>query len=639
MLRIFYLPVFLFFLNGLYAQEVYSIKSISGKMRKKYEEAQHEYRSGHLSKAQTLFEKLSAQSPTFIDAFIQLGSVNYELKNYSKAEIAFENSIRLDSFYKIKVYYTLALVQYRLEKFLQAAGNMEVFLFHEKENKDLLVKARELYKNINFGKEAVKQMMNVEMKTIRAFCTNFSEYMPSIDAAGQRAYFTRRTPMGDEDIYVSVRLDTGWSQPQALTELNSPFNEGSPTVSADGNFMVFTSCDRRDGLGGCDLYYTQWEGMQWSAPRNLGEQINTPAYESQACFSNNGRTLHFVSNRKGTLGGHDLWVSHRKKDGSWSFPKNLGEPVNTTGDDVSPFVHPNGNTLYFASDAHTGMGGKDLYVSKLDSFNHWTPPVNLGFPINSIGDESSWIVLPDGKTAWMASDKEYVNQPELKPHLDLYEIELPVSLQITPASYVQIAVFDKQTNTPLQANIKIFNLSTQKKVMDQSTDSKGLIIFSLPTGSDYGIQVHRELYNFFSDQFLCAEYKSIYKPLLLKVGLAKTETSREIPFVLKNIFFETGSDVLLPESRFELDALAQFLIKNSQIRMRIEAHTDDVGTESDNQNLSQLRAQAVSNYLVSKSIAFNRLELKGLGESRPVADNATSEGRRLNRRIEFTIID
>lgn len=625
--------------GAAYSQDVIYQKSVTGKIHKKFEEARNAYNHGKLEHARKLFTEIIRQTPSFIDARIQLGSVYFDLKDYQQAEKNFSEAIRLDSFYKVKIFYTLSLAQYRLDKFEEAKGNMEIFLAREIYNNDLLNKAKVLYKNILFASEAILKKETLHLKRIEAFYSNFSEYMPCVQADGNRAYFTRRSPLGDEDIYMAYKTDTNWSEPVPLEVVNSHLNEGSPSISADGNFLVFTSCDRIDRIGGCDLYYCEWNGKQWSSPRNLGEQVNTPAYESQACISNNGKTLHFVSNRKGTLGGLDIWVTHKKNDGQWSVPRNLGPPVNSTGDEVSPFLHPNGITLYFASDGHGGIGGKDLFVSKLDSTLNWTQPLNLGFPINSTGDESSWIVLPDGKTAWMASDQEYLGNSAVKPNLDLYEIVLPAALQITPSTYVKLRIYDHHTKSPVQAVIKIFNLNAQLLIETQKANESGEILFSVPTGSDYAVQVQHDLYNLFSEHFYCKEERSIFHPLLLDIGLFKIEDALKVPVALRNIFFESGSDVLLPESKFELDALCKMLKLKNHIRILIEAHTDDVGTDADNKSLSEKRARSVVAYLVDKGIAASRLQAKGHGESRPEASNETEEGRRLNRRIVFSIIE
>lgn len=639
MQHLFILCLACLYLQTVNAQPVVSLETVSTKFRKKFDQAQTEYKNGQLDKARNSFGKIIQQFPDFIDAQIQLASVCFELKDYRAAAEHFEKALKLDSFYKIKVYYTLSIVQYRLERFAQAKANMEVYISKETSNIDLMEKAKVLYKKILFAADSTNHKFEIQQKRIPAFYSEFSEYMPSIQADGKLAYFTRRSPRGDEDIFYAIKHDTGWSVAVPLDEINTPLNEGSPSVSSDGKLLVFTSCDRRDGLGGCDLYYSEWNGSKWSNPWNLGDQINTPAYESQACISNNGKTLHFVSNRKGTYGGNDIWFSHKKQDGKWTTPKNIGEPINTIGDDLSPYMHPNGITLYFASDGHAGMGGKDLFVSTLDSNNRWNQVNNLGYPPNSIGDESSWIVLPDGKTAWMASDHEYLANQSMKANLDLYEIQLPASMQIVAASYVKIKVQDKLTKIPIQAEVKIYNLNSQKLILVQKTDELGQILFSVPTGSDYAIQIQHEFYNLYTDQFLCYEQRSVYRPLILNVELSKIPESKDLAVVLKNIFFESGSDVLLPSSKFELDALFKILKTNIHLRILIEGHTDNIGEEIDNQILSTKRAQAVLNYMLAKGITTDRMEAKGQGEKKPIADNNSEEGRRLNRRIEFTIID
>lgn len=269
------------------------------------------------------------------------------------------------------------------------------------------------------------------------------EYLPSLTADDHTLVFTRRLPRRnsttadtpyEEDFYLSEydTMELCWGPARRMAEpLNSADNEGAQTVSFDGRIMIFTACNRRDGHGRCDLYICVRHGDKWGRPRNLGPTVNTGAWEAQPSLSVDGRTLYFVSNRKGGYGGSDIW-STRYVDGRWTAPRNLGPSVNTPGDETAPFIHFDDKTLYFASTGHIGMGGSDLYISRRVDDTTWGEPKNLGYPINTIADENNLIVSPDGRTALFSSDRYegYGKQ-------DLYSFVLPVDKRPAAVRYIE----------------------------------------------------------------------------------------------------------------------------------------------------------------------------------------------------------
>lgn len=223
------------------------------------------------------------------------------------------------------------------------------------------------------------------------------EYLPSLTADGRTLVFTRRI-MGQEDLFESTRRDTGWTKAVPLTEINTRDNEGAHCISADGNLLLFTACNRTSGLGSCDIFYSQKIDGRWRAPGGIGKPINSEFWESQPSLSADGRTLFFASDRPGGYGGSDIWVSYLDASNRWTNPVNLGNTVNTTGSDQSPFLHPDGVTLYFSSDGHPGMGGTDLYFTRWDG-KKWSTPVNLDSrstpPATRAALSSAWTEKPD----------------------------------------------------------------------------------------------------------------------------------------------------------------------------------------------------------------------------------------------------
>lgn len=624
----------------LYTQSYITKKDAPKQALKLYQEGQKYYLSNQFEKAISCFEKAVSKYPNFIDAELQWASVCFDRKDYHCAETHFRNVLSMDSTYNLKVYYTLALTQYHLDHYKEAHENISHFLNSSYTNQDILIKANALAKNIIFADSAYSHPQDRHLVYLDRLNSEFSEYLPSISADGKMAVFTRRTERGDEDMYISYLMDSIWSEAQPIDELNTPYNEGSPALSPDGTSLVFTICDRKYSYGGCDLYISEFRNGYWNIPVNMGDVINTPAYESNACFADNGHTLYFTSNRKGSLGGYDLWKSQKKPDEKWSVPKNLGNTINTPGDELCPFMHPNNRVLYFSSDYHPGMGGRDLFYSIIDESGNWMKPVNLGYPINSKGDESSFVVFPDGQKAWMASDMRYLDKKftKIRPNLDLYEMILPPSLRIKPSTFIQITVSDVHTNLPVKASIRIYNLSTNKLFFEKDTREDGKLLIALPVDSDYGLHVYHKDYILEPDQIRTSISNNNAEPYIIHKKLIKLDQNKEASFILKNIFFESGSAVLRPESKFELNAIHRLFEDHPNIRLKITGHTDNMGSDQDNLILSEQRALSVVHFLIQKGLQKERFIYEGKGESQPISDNNTEEGRQENRRIEFRII-
>ena len=383
------------------------------------------------------------------------------------------------------------------------------------------------------------------------------EYLPTLTADGRTLLFTRyNRPSMAEDFYYSRLIDGKWSKAVRMAEpLNSDDNEGAGCISQDGRILYFTACGRPDGAGRCDLYISYRKAGGWSQPQNLGPAVNTSGWESQPCLSIDGQTLYFVSDRKDGYGGMDIWRS-TLVEGRWSKPVNMGPGINTKGDEKSPFISFDNQTLYFSSNGHVGMGGMDLFMCRRTGDSTWSEPQNLGYPINTRGDESSLIVSPDGRTAIFSSD-QFGGQGGL----DLYSFALPEQVQSEPVVY-------------------------KEEITEVAPE--------------------------------------------LEVGESIT---------LKNVFFQTGKYTLLDISIVELDKVVEMMQHHPTLRIELGGHTDNVGNAAANQKLSEQRAKAVYDYLVQHGIAAGRLSYKGYGQTQPVADNSTADGRRQNRRTVFTIIE
>jgi outer membrane protein OmpA-like peptidoglycan-associated protein len=339
-----------------------------------------------------------------------------------------------------------------------------------------------------------------------------------------------------------------------------------------------------------------------------------------------------VSTRTGSIGGSDLWKSELKKDGEWSVPENLGPRINTPYDEQSPFIHPDNETLYFSSNGWTGLGNKDLFLSRKDASDNWQLPENLGYPINTFKEESSLTISTNGKTAFFASDKEGGFGG-----LDLYSFELAEKLRPKPVTYVKGMVVDKQTKKPLDAHIQMISVHHDELAFDDISDAEtGEFLATMPAGKVFALNVAKEGYLFYSENFTLNKLNSYDKPFDILVPLQRIEPGSKV--VLKNIFFDSNKYQLLPESKVELTQLLSFLNANPNVVIEISGHTDNVGDDGSNQALSENRAKSVLDYLLQHKISPSRLVAKGYGETAPVAGNETPEGRQSNRRTEFRVI-
>ena len=469
--------------------------------------------------------------------------------------------------------------------------------------------------------------------------TDDSEYYPSISLDGDTLFFTRRLHHTNEDLFEAYRLPGGgWSKAHGLPgNINTNENEGAQTVSIDGQWMILDICNSAEGRGGCDLYISYRTPDGWSSPENLGDSINTEFRETGASLSPDKKDLYFSSNRPGGYGGSDIYVSHHLLNGHWSSAENIGPVINTIGDESTPFIHVDNQTLYFNSTGHPGYGSNDLFVSRKTADGGWSAPENLGYPINTIDDEGSLVIASDGKTAYYASDRS-----DSRGGMDIYTFQMREDIRPAQTLWVKGRVFDHKTGKGLPSSVTLTDLSTGRVTSALMTDETGNYLTTLPKGKNYAFDVKRRGYLFYSEHFALNDTPgdSTYKApgdsaWHIDIPLQPIEPNAAI--TLKNIFFETNRYDIKPESEPELNEVVQLLKENPTLRIQISGHTDNSGKPADNRTLSENRAKAVTNYLVAKGIAPGRLSAKGFGDTQPVADNATPEGRARNRRTELTV--
>jgi outer membrane protein OmpA-like peptidoglycan-associated protein/tetratricopeptide (TPR) repeat protein len=577
-------------------------------------------------------QKAIAEDKNFIEAHAQLGDVMHLRRNNKGAIDEFKKVIVINPEFSRAVYIKIGELEISEALYQEALKHLQKYLTYAGITDQNKAHAQKLTRDCIFAIEALQHP--VAFKPINMgpnINTANDEYSPVSTADDKTIIYTRQIAL-NEDFYQSSKANNDWQKSVYLSEkINTPnYNEGSESVSQDGKFLFFTGCNRPDGRGRCDIYVAQKKGDDWGKPFDLSPPVNTGGWESQPSISADGRTLYFVSNRKGGYGGYDIWKSTLTEKG-WGEPENLGPTINTSYNEQSPFIHPDDSTLYFCSNGWPGMGNQDLFVSRLGKDGKWQSPKNLGYPINTNGDESGLSLTAGGNYAFFSS-----NKLDGYGGFDIYTFELPPDLRPHMVTYVKGFVSDAKTRQPLESAVEIIALESNKPAyQDYSSPEKGDFLATIAAGKNYGLNISRPGYLFYSENFsLVGRISS--NPFNITVLLEPIEVGNKV--ILKNIFFDTNKYQLEPESRAELQKLIEFLALNPTVHIEISGHTDNVGNDDLNQKLSENRAKSVYDYLLSGEVDPARLVFKGYGKNQPIAPNDTDENRAKNRRTEFKII-
>jgi outer membrane protein OmpA-like peptidoglycan-associated protein len=624
-----------------------TVSSTNKKAIKAYTAGKNNYDSRNNPLAELNLLEAIEKDPNFIEAELMLAYVYTDMMQYEKALVHYNRCIVINPDFFPEIYASAAAMQLKFGKYEEAKTNFEKYLTYTESPLMMKDLAKDGLRDCNFAIEALKHPVPFNPINLGAGVNSpLAEYFPSITVDGLTLLYTRRlksemTYSGfNEDFYVSRFDGKTWRESVNVAPINSMTNEGAPSLSANGRFLIFTSCDNpvegygrdRNGYGSCDLFYTYSVGDNWKKPKNLGQQINSRNWETQPSFSSDGKTLYFIRGiGRGQNRQQDIWVSVLSDEGTWSTATRLSDKINTSGVEESVYIHPDGKTLYFSSNGHPGMGGLDIFMSKKDVNGEWGTPINLGYPINTFNDENSLLVSSDGNVAYFASDREggYGS-------LDLYQFEMPEHLKPEGVNYLKGKVYDVVTKKPVEAKFELIDIETGEVVIQSYADAvNGEYLVSLPINKEYALNASHDGYLFFSENFLLTEGNA-KKPFVKDVPLQKIEVGKTV--VLKNVFFETNKFDLKTKSKVELDKLVGFLTKNNTSKIELGGHTDNVGNPKANQVLSNNRAKAVYDYLVEKGIEKERLTTQGYGDTKPIADNNTEEGRAENRRTEFKII-
>lgn len=593
--------------------------------------------------------------PAFMEAYLMLSQHYMDTRQNDKAIEILKKSHQQNPTFFVNSWFLLGELLYKQGKYEEAAATMDEYLRYTRGRvpQDMQADLDRIKQSCAFAIEAMKHPIKLNLVNVGpGINTQYPEYFPTITGDDQMLLFTRRlpdeaAPMGEqEDFFYSLWEDGKWGKSRSIsTSINTILNEGAPSLSNDGEVLIFTACDlmgggdygpNREGFGSCDLFYSQKYNGSWTRAINMGGNINSANWETQPSYSADGRTLYYIRGRKGGGSGNhsgDIVMSTLNNNGEWSTPVKLPNYINTDKDEASVLIHPDGQTLYFASNGHIGMGGYDLYMCRMQPDGTWGKPVNLGYPLNTNSDENSLLVSSKGTVAFLASDR-----PGGYGELDLYMFDLDESIRPVYTTYMKGVVYDSTTKAKLEARFEMYDMETGKLIQASASNQNGEFFQNIATNKKYLLSVEKKEYISYRTSFIFGDDGVPRDRVFnLNVPLVPLKDAVEKPFVL-NVFFDVDKSELKKESFVELEKLITFLNSHPTFKIELRGHTDSDGDDAHNLKLSQDRANAVMDYLVSKGIAKERLKAKGFGETMPVVPNTSKENKAKNRRTEYVIL-
>ena len=635
----------------LVVPEALSQTAPSRKARKAYDEALEAHRFQAYSLSEAALDRAIRKSPGYVDAWFLKAQLHRDLERDDVVEVL-KHALSLDGEKFPFGWVELAQIQWERGLYVEGLATLDILgdkalpLTSEMQEKRRWVEA-----GLRHSVAAVNRGHDDAPATLLdgALNTEAEEYYGALDLTGERMVFTRHGVTdavelqlpgvaGGEDFYESFkRADGAWSPPVPLRGINTRMNEGAPALSGDGTLMVFAACETlrdgygpRQGKGSCDLFESEWDSRanQWSLGKNLGAP-NSAGWESQPTLSADGNTLIFAKSARGNSAPSDLVISHRLENGGWSSPKPLPGLVNTSRIEESPFLHPDGMTLYFSSDGHPGLGRLDVFVSRRQEDGSWGQPVNLGPGINSFNKDNSLVVLPQGGVAMFASTKEGGD-------LDFWEVTLPsfgTPLDVVPLRGV---VVDAISGERLEAQVELVDLETGQSLGSLTSTVDGGFTLPMPEGGacSFGAIAPGHLFGMTTFDM---RYKATTPSPFVQIELPRIETGST--FRLEAIQFETGKADLRKAYQAGCERMAQWMKTNPGVQVMVVGHTDNVGSVEGNLTLSHERAESVKAHLVGRGVASGRIQVEGRGDAEPVGSNDTEEGRAANRRVVVQILD
>lgn len=609
-----------------------------------------------------------AEEPDFAEANMAMAREivvhsKLENKSFGAAIPFFYKAIAVCPQIHSEPYYYIGFNYYEEVKNDSAIKYLQLFLKfkdddekkYAKEYEGQIYQAKEMIKYAKKESELKKKIVPFDPKVVTGVSTKTDEYLAYISPDDKLCFFTRKVPVksmntvkaldGERELFMVANRDkTGVFN--AGEQMSPPFNttndnQGGCTISIDNKFLYFAMSRQEGGAQpNCDIYVSTNEGDYWSDIKKIGANVNHPVYwDSQPTLSADGNALYFASDRPGGYGGIDLYVTRKDpKTGVWGVPQNMGPKINTRGDEKTPFIHSDSETLYFSSDGHFGFGGMDIFFIRKNEKGEWMEPENIGYPINTDADDVGLFVSTDSKTAYFFSYDEGKMRGKGVGRYDLYSFDLYKEARPQETTFMNIEMKNKSGNKVEGATVEVTNTVTKEKTLAVVDSAKGtaMVAINLKKKDDVLITIKKDDYAFSSKVVSVKDASFEKQPAPVKIEV--NEATAGSSFVINNLYYNTNSADLKKESFIVLESFAEYLNENPNITIEIQGHTDNVGAAKANEALSANRAYTVKAFLEEKGVEGKRITAKGYGPNKPIAENTTEEGRAKNRRTEFLIV-
>ena len=610
--------------------------------------------------------KIIDEEPEFTEAWVASSEINYskyksakdpksQNNYYSRYVKCLESVAKLcPSYQNYEVCYTLGKIFFSHDKLDVAKTYLKTYIDNGKKGTKYYTDAESTYHYIEQYLNLIENPVPFEPVIVEGVSSAYDDYLPLISPDGSLALFTKaymkkeiNSIYGDrfvEEFTVSKASDDKglvFSPGEPLPyPFNSGKNQGAASISIDNKTLFITICEfvSRD-YDNCDIYMSTRTGDGWSELKSLGPNINgVKTWESQPSISADGKTLYFASIRESNIGfdpdnpTSDIYYSTKDEKGNWTKARNLGPKINTPGNEKSPFIHSDSQTLYFSSDGHLGIGGYDIFFSKFRD-GDWTKPVNIGYPINTKNNDLGFVVNTQGTKAYFASNK--LNG---KGGWDIYAIDLYKEARPEKVFLVKGQLVDDNGYALSDAKLEVKNTRTEEVsegVVDAETGHYAVAVTAKNENDDFLMVVKKEDYSFSSTLIEPTE-ETFEKPIEVNFEVKPIEAGKSVQ--INDIYYATASYEINQKSYAVLNEFAEFLKTNPTVKVEIRGHTDNIGSAQTNITLSNRRAQAVYDYLLSKGVPKANVSYKGYGPNMPIADNRTEAGRAKNRRTEFYIL-
>jgi len=625
-------------------------KVFDKKTEKLYDEGISFYKKGNYTETLKRMKSVISQEPEFTDAWYLIGLINFKRtnSNFKEAERNFLKVLELCPVYDPYVYYYLGEICYGDDRYDSTVRYLSEFVKDVekiKSDKDYN-RAMDLLNYSEFYLEVINKPVPFEPRVVEGISTVENEYLSILSPDNQMALYTREIKLlpdknmlfqsvkqKEKFMFSLLQNDGTFSEGEEMPEpFNLNDNEGGATLTINNNTLYYTVCKytKNNTYYNCDIFYSDYVNEEWTKIKSVSDKINqSTTWESQPSISSDGRTLYFISDRPGGSGGYDIYKSVKNEKEEWGIPVNLGPKINSTGNEKSPFIHPDDKTLYFSTDGRMGLGGFDIFYSRLDTSGNWSKPKNIGYPINSREDEVGFFVSTDGSHGFFAS-----NKLKGKGGWDLYSFELYNDARPEKVLFIKGTVKSEAIAEPVKARIELKNLETRKISEIPLDSTTGNYVAIAPFNDDYIMTVKKEGY-VYETRYISRIDSTFKTPARVDVEIEPIELNKS--YRINDIYFDFNKFDLTNGSKAVLDQLIEFLDENPKIQIQIQGYTDNIGNDIENLRLSENRARSVYNYLVDKGIKSTRLTYKGFGKTLPVANNDTEEGRARNRRTVFII--